>query len=391
MRLADDLSDSTASPALSAPTGLPAPTGQLPATLPRHLPPNPTVGPRLPPRGPRTASPTGQVPTTTTSLPTTAAAAAFAALTGAVPVITAGANEIAPRKRGAKKWIALVVFVAALGTAAYVMRDSAYAHRITGEGYDHNALPSRSFPQPVFTGAEFTSTVQTVGIDDGLPTNYWEIERADVNYAAGAAKVTMDEAKATIIGGSIGTAQSTAPTEELIVDEQATYAPGQTPADAWTRTAHDTGAEVSVLSRNEVRMYQDVVDPALRAQQPAKTLHEVRHGIPVTTYEYATTFGQFYEVAPHLYDFASALDGNAADDAAVTITLSFDEQWVVRYVDVAVDFHSVIDHIAKANPAHRYPYRISVDVISTTDQPEAVVIPTITADSTIPETTTAVP
>jgi hypothetical protein len=138
-------------------------------------------------------------------------------------------------------------------------------------------------------------------------------------------------------------------------------------------------------------MYQDVVDPALRAMTPSKVLTEVRHEVPVTTYEYTFPFGEFYEAAPRLFDFAQILDGNAADDAPVTVTLSFDADWVVRFVEVNVDYHSVVEHSAQAHPDDRFPYRISVDVVSTSDQPKAVEIPTNTVDGGVSPADTVVP
>src|ERR1700741_621949 len=145
-----------------------------------------------------------------------------------------------------------------------------------------------------------------------------------------------------INGDKIGTPQSTAPTRELVMAQQSTYAPGATPSDAWTRHPHSPASPLIVLSRTEVLMYQDVIGPTLRNQQPSEVISEVRHETPVTTYTYSMTYGDFYECAPTVFELARRVDGNAADDAEVTITVSLDSKWVVRYLDVNVDYHSVL-------------------------------------------------
>jgi hypothetical protein len=172
----------------------------------------------------------------------------------------------------------------------------------------------------------------------------------------------------------------------MVIDSQASYVAGATPNDPWTRHTHDPGENLATLSPSEVRMYQDVVDPALRAQTPTKVVEEVRHGVPVTTYEYTFAFEDFYESAPRLFQFAQIIDGNAAPDAQVTATLSFDSDWVARFVEVNVDYHSVIEHRAKVDPANRYPYRISVDLVSTSPEPEAVEIPSNVVDDAVQPT-----
>jgi len=324
---------------------------------------------------PRSAAPpTGQ-------LPVTAAAAAAAALTQSITTSTPVTEAKAPRRRGHKKSIALTILLLGGAAAGVVYRDSDFAHRITGRGYDTNPLPMRSFPRPAFTGVELTYTSQSVAIDGGLPTNFWNIQRDEVNFTENSAKLTVDEAKAAIIGGSIGTAQSTSPTRELLVDQQSTYEPGATPADAWTRHPHLPGATVPALSRSEVRMYQDVVDPTLRALEPTSIVREVRHGVSVTTYTYTIPFGRFYESAPRLFDMMQILDGNAADDATVTVTVSLDGQWLVRYLDVNLDYQSVLEHRATLDPGNRYPYRFTIDVTSTTDAPVAIAIPSNVVDA----------
>jgi hypothetical protein len=136
-------------------------------------------------------------------------------------------------------------------------------------------------------------------------------------------------------------------------------------------------------------MYQDVIDPALRNRHPEEVVDEVRHGVAVTTYTYKLAFGDFYESAPRLFDLVRKMDGNAADDAGVTVTISLDDQWMVRYLDVDVDHASVLAHRAKLDVGTKYPYRFTLDVTSITQKPPAIVIPTKVVDApvTTPSTT----
>ena len=134
-------------------------------------------------------------------------------------------------------------------------------------------------------------------------------------------------------------------------------------------------------------MYQDVIDPALRNEVPTSVLSESRHDIPVTTYTYTFAFADFYESAPSLFELFRVVDGNAAGDAKVNVTVSLDDQWVVRYLDVDVDFHSVLEHRAKSDVGAQYPYRYTMDVIKITDKPDAVDVPTNTVNETTTTTT----
>lgn len=128
-------------------------------------------------------------------------------------------------------------------------------------------------------------------------------------------------------------------------------------------------------------MYQDVFDPALRNQTPTDVVHETRHDVPVTTYTYSMKFGDFYESAPALFDAAEMLDGNAPDDADLTITVSLDGQWIVRYVDVNLDYNAVVEHRAKQDSTKRFTYRLTVDLIAIKDKPDAISIPTKVIDA----------
>ena len=53
----------------------------------------------------------------------------------------------------------------------------------------------------------------------------------------------------------------------------------------------------------------------------------------------------------------------------VTVTISLDEQWMVRYLDVNVDLQAVLDYKAERDVETPYPYRYTLDVVSITDVP----------------------
>jgi hypothetical protein len=83
------------------------------------------------------------------------------------------------------------------------------------------------------------------------------------------------------------------------------------------------------------------------------------------------------------------MDGNAPDDASVVVTISFDDKWMVRYLEVNVDYEAVLEYRAKDDIEGRYPYRYIVDVISVTDAPAAVEIPVNVVDVAADESTPA--
>jgi hypothetical protein len=297
-----------------------------------------------------------------------------------------------PTRGKRKRRIALGILAAAIIVPAVIFHDSPVVERFTGKGYDTNPLPTHSFPRPPFDGAEYSVVSQSVSMMSGLPTNYWETEQSLVDYPAKKAKLTIEHATASVIGGTIGTPQTAGPTSDLFVDQQFSYRQGATAADPWTRTPlpPGTGWE-ETLNGNEIQMYQDVFDPALRAQHPTSVVSETRHEVPVTTYAYGFLFGDFYESAPALFHRMQIMDGNASDDAPVKVTISLDEQMVVRYLDVEVDYESVIDHRARVDVEGVYPYRSTFELISLTPAAPQVVVPTNVVDATAPTTpTTAV-
>ena len=301
-----------------------------------------------------------------------------------------GPSVTAPPKREHKALIGLGILVLLVLLLGLVFHNTAFVGRFTGAGYDTNPLPLEAIPQPAFTNAVYTVTTQSIGVSDGLPTNFWRTERDEVDYKAQIAKLTIDRAKASIIGGTIGRAASTAPPLDLIVDQQSTYLAGEKPTDPWTRQPHQPGwGALGLLDPHGVLMYQDVIDPVLRAQQPTSVIQELVHDVPVTTYTYTFTFGEFYESAPRLFDLVQVIDGNAGADASVVVTVSLDAQWIVRYVDVNVDFNAVLKYKAEHDAGTSYPYRYTVDVLSASDGALAIAVPPNTLDATT--TTTIAP
>ncbi len=382
MRQVDEITERHAARSLPAPTGRRSPTGPVPLTLPLHAIPPPVdavpVLPYLPAVVPKVSGPvTSQVaamlaPATTLNLK--------GATTSAPP----------PPKRAHKRLIVLAAIVVVALLVAIAFRNTAFIQRFTGSGYDTNPLPTHAFPQPPFDGAEYTVIEQTVGMAEGLPTNFWQTSRAEINFVSSTGRFTIDYANTPVIGGTIGTPQSTSPTVELVVDPRSSYRPGATAADPWIRMSNAPGWHtMALLSRNEIYMYQDVIDPSLRAQQPVSVIDEIRHEIPVTTYTYNFNFGDFYESAPHLFDRFRVLNGNAADDAKVTVTISLDEQWLVRYLDVNLDYAAVLEHRATVDVENQYPYRYTIELNSIMDAPPDIVVPANAVDEPTATTITA--
>lgn len=380
MQLVDEITERHA--ARSARQTTSAVKTELPPPTPHVDPSQPApFAPRLPPVMPKVSGPAPMATTPASNAMQMFQAAAQAAMTPA---------SVKRPKRRRKLLMAFGIVVAMVATVAIAFRNSGFVERFTGKGYDTNPLPTHSVPMPPIGGVEYTFSSQSVAVTDGLPTNYWTNERDLVNFTTKSASLTFGDAKASIIGGSIGTPQSIAPPEQIFIDEGSTYSAGAIPNDPWIRKPHEAGSSTpQLLSRNEVHMYQDVFDPALRALQPSNVIDEVRHEVAVTTYTYTFEFGKFYESAPRLFDLMRGVDGNAADDAKVTVTISLDAQWMVRYLDVDVDYVSVLEHRAEKDLGVHYPYRYTIDVISTATAP-AVGLPTKVVDETTTTTTAVV-
>ena len=374
----------SASTAPSAPPALPAPSGAPLSTALRPPAPEVTVVPtlpRLPPVVPRAAAPaTGQV----------AAITAATLLTVATTATVPPTEPSAPKRRH-KVLIVLAIVIALMATTAVIFRNSALVGRFTGRGYDTNPMPLHAVPPLKFTGAQFTVTYQSVGVLDGLPTNLWFTNRWKVDYTSNSAKMTFQPAKATIIGGSIGKPQQTSPPRDVYLDQHASYRQGRTGADAWVRSENAAGQSLTdVLRPDLLPMFQDVVDPSLRALEPTSLAAETRHGIAVTTYTYSMKLSDFYESAPRMFNSFHVVDSNAADDANVILTMSFDKQWMVRYLDVNLDVNAVLEFRASKHTGTEYQYRYTVDVISISDTPESIVIPTNTITQPVDQPATTV-
>ena len=186
-----------------------------------------------------------------------------------------------------------------------------------------------------------------------------------------------------MIGGTIGTPRNTSPPADIIVDAiRPPTRPVRRPTDPWIRHLHEPGwSTLAVLSRNQLLMYQDVVDPALRSHPPASTVEETRprrsrHDVLV----HVRVRG-LLRIRAALFDMVQMMDGNAgADDATVMVTISFDDQWMVRYLDVNIDFDAVLKYKAERDAGIPYPYRYTVDVVSIIEKPQQIPAPTNTID-----------
>jgi len=377
----DEITERPAARPLPAPVRPRFSTGPVQLIVPATaVPPTDDVAPvvpYLPVAGPKAASPvTG--PVTTTLL-----------ATSILNLPASRTNTAAAPKRRHRFLIVLGVLVITALLLGVIFRNTAFVDRFTGQGYDTNPLPIVAVEQPKFIAAVYTLTTQSIAVSEGLPTNFWRTEKDEVDYTTQLAKLTIDRATASVIGGTIGTPRSTSPALELMVDQSSTFLAGDAQTDPWTRQPHEPGWGVlAVLSPHEVMMYQDVVDPALRSQQPTSVITERVHDIPVTTYKYQFPFGKFYESAPRLFEMVRMMDGNAGSDATVVVTVSFDEQWMVRYLDVNVDVQAVLKYKAEADAETPYPYRYTVDVVSTSDAPAAISLPTNVVDATTTTSTT---
>jgi hypothetical protein len=387
MRQMDEITERPARP-LPAPSGPRSPTGPVPLIASAGEIPPPSdaalLVPYLPDVAPKVAAPaTGQVDIT----------AAAAALGIGLPSTSPSTSQVMP-KRSRKRLIVPAIVVAVVALLGLIFRHSALVERFTGAGYDTNPLPTHSFPIPALTGAAFTYTFDSINLAQGVPSHLSQTDQEEVNFTAGIAKFSVNSDVSQIVNGTIGPPVAPSAPKEVFVDEQWTYQRGTAETDPWVRTPLQPASRAeAVLNHSDIRMYQDVFDPALRSQKPVSVVNETRYEVPVTTYTYTFAFGDFYESAPRLFDWVRSMEGNAADDATVTVAVSLDDQMLVRYLDVDLDYSAVIDKV-QAGHDGTYHYRSTYELTSIAGA-TTVAIPTNVVDSTTttlpaPEATTPV-
>ena len=386
MRHMDEITERPARP-LPAPSGPRSPTGPVPLIAHAgEIPPPADAAPfvpYLPAVAPKVSTPvTGQVDLTV----------AAAALGIAVP---SPSTQNAKPRRWKKRLVVAAILVAVVALLGVIFRHSALVERFTGSGYDTNPLPTHSVAMPALTGAAYTYTFDSIDVVQGVPSHLSQTDQDEVSFTASIAKLSFNAAISEIVDGKIGTPVVSPAPEVLFVDKQSTYQRGLTDAEPWVRTPLMPASRAeAVLNRGDIRMYQDVFDPALRSQKPTSVIKDTRHDVPVTTYNYTFEFGDFYESAPRLFHWVRSMEGNAADDATVTVAISLDDQMLVRYLDVNLDYSAVMDQV-QAGDDGTYHYRSTFELTSIADA-TALAIPADVVDSTTttlpaPETTTTLP
>jgi len=402
MRQMDEITERPAARPLPAPSGPRSPTGPVPLIAPANAIPPPAdaalLVPYLPAAAPKSSTPT------TGQHDITGSIAATLGIANPAPVAAPTPEKVPGRAR--KRLIKLAIVLSVLLLLGVVFRHSAIVERLTGTGYDSsNPLPTHSFVMPELASADYTFTFDSINVAGGVASHLSQTDHDEVNFTTGVAKLSINSAVSPIVDGKIGSPLVPTPPKEVLVDRQWTYQQGAVATDPWVRTPIVPGSRAAaVLSRSDIRMYQDVIDPLLRSQQPATVVDETRNDVDVTTYTYAFALGDFYESAPRLFEWARSMEGNASDDAPVTVTISLDEQMIVRYLDVNLDYSAVIDHVGDDDDlVETYRYRSTFELTSTADaaatveippnavDPTTTAVPVVDSTTSLPETTTSVP
>ncbi len=386
MRQMDEITERRATRPLPAPTGPRSPTGPVPLIASAGSIPPPAdalqVLPYLPAVAPKASSPaTGPVPITSSM-------ASMLGIAEAPVAPVTPARRKRNYKRARRPLAILAIMLAVVMLLGLLFRNSAFVQRFTGSGYDSNLLPTHSIPIPELAGAEYAYTFESIDVAQGVPSHLLQTDHDDVDFAAGIAKLSINSEVAQIVDDKIGSPVVPGTPKELFVNKTSTFQRGAAATDPWVRTPLVPGSRAdTILGGGDIRMYQDVFDPTLRAQTPVSVVDETRHDVAVTTYTYDFPVSDFYESAPRLFDWARSMEGNAADDAIVTVTISLDEQMLVRYVDVSMDYLAVIDHLENVNANGTYRYRSTFELISTAGATKTLAIPT----NVVAPTTTKAP
>ncbi len=383
-------------PALPAPFGLPADVPlPAPSGAPADVPPPglavvapspPTIGrPSLPTAGKPGAAQDDDDPGASPTDPLLAAAASgdphamaaaahFAAMKHAASMPTVKNARGKKHKSNRRPIVVPILLLGLLGGAAYVGRDSTYMTRLRGEGYDSSMLPMVVYERPSPAGVERTEIEYRVRSENGVPSTDEIFRKVVTNPATGDSQVKIRVTQRSVADGEPVEPAISAEDLEVILVGGSSYSEPQTEGGQWEQRPRwwaNTGAQTG-----DVWMYQDLIDQSLRRVTPESVEAGTFGAVPVTIYAWEIPFEEIYESAPFVFKRFDVLDGNAEPDSTVSLTISVDEQGVVRVVDIQLELASVIEHATAQADGSRYPYGYRVELDSLDDSAPTITVPT---------------
>ncbi len=380
---ASDLADvsvasSPSPPVMPMPTGPPADV--VPPVPVLKLPTLPTLG-----RPGAAARTSGETATEAPSDPIAAAASSsnphamaaaahFATMRQAATMPSVKPVRGRKKRRSRRPLVVTVLVLGLLGGAGYLGRETAFATRLKGDGYDSSLLPMIVYERPNPGTLDGTVILDGVWSQDGVATTDEIFVDFIMNPTTGDEQREVRQTRRSIEDGETVDPPLDAASWESVSLEESTYREPDSEGGAWQQSPRVRGAWVSKLSN--IWMYQDVIDHSLRRVTPVSVTDETIGGVEVTTYLWSIPIGEYWTSAP----FVAArlpLPELTTLDSPVTLTISVDSAGLVRVLDAALELDAVIDYAnERTDSIHFYRLRFELDSIEDA-------APTITAPTNV--------
>ncbi len=389
---ASDLADASVAPSPPQPV-MPMPTGPPVDVVPPgpsiELPPRPVL--KLPTlaRSGAAGPPSGETAANATLDPIAAAAAAaasssnphamaaaahFASMRQAATMPSVKPMRGKKKRRSRRPMVVKVLVLGLLGGAGYLGRDTAFATRLKGDGYDSSILPMIVYERPNPGTVDGTLILDGVWSQDGVAATDELFVDFINNPTTGDERREFRQTRRSIEDGETIDPPMDATSWESISLEESTYREPHTEGGAWQQSPRNRDAWVSKLSN--IWMYQDVIDHSLRRVTPVTVTDETIGGVEVTTYLWSIPIGEYRTSAP----FVAArlpLPELETSDSLVTLTISVDSAGLVRVLEVALELDAVIDYANEQTDSIHF-YRLRFELDSIDDATPTITAPTNT-------------
>ncbi len=389
---ASDLADASVAPSPPPPL-MPMPTGPpadvMPPGPPLELPPRPVLKlPTLARSG--AAGPTSGETAAEAPLDPIAAAAAAAASSSNPHAMAAAAHFATMRQaaampsvkpvRGRKKrrsrrpLVVKVLVLGLLGGAGYLGRDTAFATRLKGDGYDSSILPMIVYERPNPGTVDGTMIRYEVIVENGVASHAESFIDFVTHPSTSDSILEVRQTWNSVENGALVDPPLSISTRDLIMIGDESYGEPTEVGAPWERAARLD--QLPLSGKATVWMYQDVIDHSLRRVAPLSVTDETIARVEVTTYDWAIPSGEFRRSAPFAAEMFP-ISEVAAPDSPVTLTISVDAAGLVRVFDVALELDAVLQRaIAEGDGAYYYRRHYELDSIEDA-------APTITAPTNV--------
>ena len=303
-----------------------------------------------------------------------AAAAHFATMRQAATMPSVKPVRGGKKRRSRRPLVVKVLVLGLLGGAGYLGRDTAFATRLKGDGYDSSLLPMVVYERPNPGTVDGTLIRYEVIVENGVASHMETFVDFVTNPSTSDAVLEFRQTWNSLENGELVDPPQQVSTRDMVQIGSEIYAEPTDEGASWERTPRLE--RVPFSGKATVWMYQDVIDHSLRRVTPVSVTDETIGGVEVTTYEWVIPSGQFRRSAPFAAEMFP-ISEIAALDSPVTLTISVDSGGIVRVFDAALERTAVLDRaIAQGDGAYYYRRHYELDSIEDA-------APTITAPTNV--------